>query len=220
MAGSFENMELTDDDFKMKIPCGAMVAGPSKSGKSTFLMKLVRNAAHVFKPAPQSILYAYGIYDARVHLFQRLGAKLINTLPTDEMLESLQKPALVIIDDLMSAATDKYLQELYTKKAHHMNLAVFFVTQYLFTKEARVARMNSDYLFIMRSPSSALHIRTIGQQLFPGRLKYFTSAYDQATDVPYKYLMIDVHPASHLAFRLRGNIFPGEERLIFADKGG
>lgn len=218
MASGLSFPEFSEKDVKLKIPCGAMVAGPSQSGKSTFMSKLFRHAGKVFNPAPKFIIYAYGEYDERIHEFQRLGAHVVAGLPTDDLLDSCPKPALVALDDLMLSAKDSYLQELYTKKAHHKNLAVFFVTQNLFDRNARVARMNSQYIFVMRAPNAALHIRTLGTQLFPRRLDYFLDAYRKATEKPYQYLMIDMHPTTSDSLRLRTNIFPEEEQTVFLPK--
>ncbi|KAI1701179.1 hypothetical protein DdX_16266 [Ditylenchus destructor] len=64
-----------------------------------------------------------------------------------------------------------------------------------------------------------LQIRTLAQQLFPRQLDYMLSAYKLATEVPYGYLLLDLHPATNPLLRLRTRIFPDEEdRTIFLPK--
>jgi hypothetical protein len=203
--------------LKLKIPFGCIVAGPSSSGKSTFMHTLLNRSDHLVDPPPKSILYCYGQYNPLVPELQRDGCQIYAGVPPEEMLHKLVKPALVVLDDLLYTIDEKYLAELFTKKAHHLSLGLFFLTQNAFEKKMKVARQNSMYMVLTRAPSSALAIRNLGVQLFPGQLNYFLDAYRQATKEPYSYLFIDLHPSSDPSLRLRGNIFD-ELQLIFTPK--
>ena len=207
--------EFTLDDIKMRIPCGVMVAGATQSGKTTFLLKLIKYAKHMFTPPPQSIMYAYGPDNKDIIEFMKAGCVIHKGLPTTKTIDELPKPALIILDDLMVDAKGAYLQDLYTRQVHHKDLALFFVTQYLFEPRGRIARNNSQYLFFMRAPTDQLSIRNIGSQWFPYNSKYFKSAYAQATANPYDYLMADMHPASDERLRLRSKVFPGEQTEFY-----
>ena len=70
--------------------------------------------------------------------------------------------AIVILDDLMLNARKEYLTSLFTKKSHHRNLSVIFLTQNLFQKKIKVARNNAQYIILMRAPNAALQIRNLG----------------------------------------------------------
>ena len=159
---------FSSEDLKMKLPFGCVVAGPSSSGKSTFIRKLIANASQMIIPAPASVGYFYGQYNSLVPELQRAGVDVFAGSPSDEQLKSLPKPALVILDDVLYSVDLKNLSELFTKKAHHLNLGLIFVAQDIFDKKIRVARQNSQYLVLTRAPSSALSIRNLGVQLFPG----------------------------------------------------
>ena len=135
----------------------------------------------------------------------------------------MAKPLLLIMDNLVLSIDEHYLSELFTKKSHHQNFAVVFVTQSLFDRKLRVARQNAQYLVLMRSPNAALAIRNIGVQLFPGgQLAYFMDAYRQATAQPYGYLLIDMHASSDPMLRLRTGIFKEDagRHIIFTPKNG
>lgn len=216
---SYESLEFTPKDLKFKVPSGIIVGGPSQSGKSTFIYKLITNVKEMFEPTPKTILYAYGQYDPRIHEFQKAGCKVMEGLPDDETLDKLEKPLVLILDDLMEAADSKYLQEMYTKKAHHKNMAVIFATQDLFNKDIRVARNNSQYLVLMRAPSAQNQIKSLGTQLFPHQAEYFDDAKNKATSKQFGYLMLDMHPQSHDALRLRSDIFPGEDNNVYLPLG-
>lgn len=213
------NDDYDENSLKLKIPCNGIVAGPAQAGKSTLVARMIAKAGQIFHPRPKSILFAYGEYDDRIHKLQKMGCHVIAGLPTEETIDALAKPALIFLDDLMLEASDKYLQDLFTRKSHHKNLGVFFITQNLFNKAVLVARMNSHYIFLMRAPNAALHIRTIGTQLFPGQLKYFLDAYKKATERPFNYLLIDLHPSTPTQLRLRTDIFPDEDQTVFLPKG-
>lgn len=218
MASGLQSLDLSEKDLKLKLPSGSVVSGATMSGKSTFLEKVVANSQEMFEPPPKCIIYAYGgDYHDRVGTFQRLGAVIVAGLPSDEVINRCEKPALLILDDLMGDAKSSYLTDLYTKKVHHKNLGVMFVTQNLYEKNLKVARDNSQYLFLLKAPMTRLQIRTIGTQLFPGQLNYFLDAFDKATDEgdESSYLMIDAHPRSKRVLKLRSNIFPQEEHTVF-----
>jgi hypothetical protein len=138
-------------------------------------------------------------------------------VPSDELLKSLASPALVILDDLLYAIERKQLTELFTKKAHHFNLGICFIAQDIFEPAIKTARQNAQYIVLTRAPSSALSIRNLGVQLFPGpgQLAFFLSAYKQATTQNYSHLFLDLHPASESTLRLRSNIFQEDKQPVF-----
>ena len=108
-----------------------------------------------------------------------------------------------------------FLDLLFTRGSHNWNVSVIFVTQSLYGKDIRTARANSHYLVLMRNPSAQLQIRTVGSQLFPKRLNYFLEAFKDATDKPFSYLLINMHPNVSDSERLTTHIFPGEDRVTY-----
>uniref|UniRef100_A0A183CID4 Uncharacterized protein n=1 Tax=Globodera pallida TaxID=36090 RepID=A0A183CID4_GLOPA len=154
---------------------------------------------------------------------QRAGVQVHAGVPADEVIRALQKPALIILDDLLYTIDEQYLAELFTKKSHHQNFGVIFVSQDLFHRKLKVVRQNSMYIVLLRAPNSALAIRNLGVQLFPRQLDFFMDAYRQATREKYSYLFIDLHPTSEPTLRLRTNIFKGDDnapQVIFLPNAG
>ena len=152
-------------------------------------------------------------------MLEKRGVNICHGVPADELLNRLKKPLLLVLDDLMLSMGDKPLTELFTKKSHHQNMCVIFVTQNLFDKSLRVARTNAQYIFLMRAPNAALQIRNLGTQLFPRQLPYFLDAYNKATENPYGYIMLDLHPGSRPILRLRTDIFPDDQKKsVFVHK--
>ena len=81
------------------------------------------------QPIPKSILYCYSEYHDRIPMLQSGGVTIHQGLPDDQIIESLAKPALLILDDLMLNASEEYLTSLFTKKIHHKNTSVIFLTE-------------------------------------------------------------------------------------------
>uniref|UniRef100_A0A914HAF5 Integrase catalytic domain-containing protein n=1 Tax=Globodera rostochiensis TaxID=31243 RepID=A0A914HAF5_GLORO len=77
---------------------------------------------------------------------ERQGIIVHAGAPSDEMLNKLPKPFLIVYDDLMGEIDAKKLADLYTKKSHHNNFAVIFLTQNLFDKAMRVPRRRYVHL--------------------------------------------------------------------------
>lgn len=211
-----DDKKFSEDELKFKIPFGCMIGGPSNSGKSQLVYKLIDNL-DLFTPKPKAVLYSYGEYNNMVPKLKAKGFQISSGMPSDEQLSNLPKPFLWVMDDMMMQVNEKTLTEIYTKWNHHRGFGVIFVTQNIFEKSLRVPRLNSQYIILTRAPNALLSIRNLGVQLFPGkdRLNYFLDAYENSCKNLYGYLLIDLHPGSNPLLRLRTNIFSGEERCIF-----
>ena len=210
-----------ESDLQFTSPFGMIISGPSGSGKTTFLLRFLSEHKNLVFPKFNSILYCYSEYHDQIKAMQAGGVMIHQGLPDDTLLDSLRKPAIVILDDLMLNASEEYLTSLFTKKSHHRNLSVIFLTQDLFQKRVKVARNNAQYIILMRAPNAALQIRNLGIQLFPTQLDYFMDAYKLATANKYGYLVIDLNPSSIPLMRLRTNIFrevDDDELTIFVPR--
>jgi hypothetical protein len=206
---------VKENDLKFKIPSGMIISGPSNSGKTQFLLKLLENADNLFSPKPKCIVYCYGEYHPYIPKLESAGVRVYAGVPSEDLLANQPKPFLLCLDDLVYQIQEKTLSDIFTKKAHHQNYCVILLTQHLFEKKLRVARNNAQYLVLMRAPNAVLQIRNLGSQLFPGQLTYFLSAYDQAVKENYGYLLLDLHASSNKLLKLQTSIFPGEQRAVY-----
>ena len=199
-----------DFDPRFKHPCTCMVVGPSQSGKSWFVIKLINSLRLMFDPPPERIVWYYGSHQP--DLFRELGDKVefIEGIPNTELLDG--RRTLLIIDDLMSE-TDGRITKLFTKGSHHMNTSVVYISQNLYNKnkENRTISLNTHYLVLFKNPRDAGQISHLARQIFPDRVKYFREAYADATSHPYGYLLIDLKTTTPDDLRLRTAIFPGDE---------
>uniref|UniRef100_A0A914HAH8 AAA+ ATPase domain-containing protein n=1 Tax=Globodera rostochiensis TaxID=31243 RepID=A0A914HAH8_GLORO len=180
---------INERELKFPIPSGIIVSGPSSSGKTQLVLRLLSCADEMFEPPPKAIVWAYGEYSAQIPELERQGIIVHAGPPADEMLNKLPKPFLIVYDDLMGEIDAKKLADLYTKKSHHNNFAVMFLTQNLFDKAMRVPRSNAQYIFLMRAPNDMLSIRNLATQIFPREQGFLIDAYKQACAEPYGYLL-------------------------------
>ncbi|KAL3107685.1 hypothetical protein niasHT_011698 [Heterodera trifolii] len=180
---------INESELAFPIPSGIIVSGPSSSGKTQLVLRLLRHANVMFDPPPKAIVWAYGEYSAQIPELERQGVVPHAGAPSDEMLKKLPKPCLIVYDDLMGDIEAKKLVDLYTKKSHHNNFSVIFLTQNLFDKSMRVPRSNAQYIFLMRAPNDMLSIRNLASQMFPREQGFLMDAYRQACALPYGYLL-------------------------------
>ena len=108
-----------------KHPFTAILAGPSQTGKSTFLKDFLSFKNYMIEPVPDKIVWFYGIYQKLYDEIQ--DVTFVEGFPPNYM-EYLGTNTLFILDDLMSECCDnKNLTNLFTKGSHHLNLSVIFI---------------------------------------------------------------------------------------------
>ena len=68
---------------------------------------------------------------------QNGGVQIHESVPDENLLNTLEKPSLVILDDLMTNVSEAYLTALFTKKSHHKNMCVCNVSDSRYISEER-----------------------------------------------------------------------------------
>ena len=120
-----------DMDTRWQHPFTCIVAGPTGCGKTTFVARLLRNAAAMIDPPPERITWYYGEWQAAYENLDIPNMRLKEGLPTS--FDNDGKRGLVVLDDIM-AETDGRVTNLFTKKSHHSNTSVIYLVQNLFPK--------------------------------------------------------------------------------------
>jgi hypothetical protein len=199
--------------FTFRHPFTCIVSGPTQSGKTEFIKRLVQNADVLINPKPSIVTWCYGDINAIVgnnlpHVVFKDGICDINDF---DPLEN----NLLILDDLMfEAGRSEAIQELFTKGSHHRNMSVIFVVHNLFHqgKWMRTLSLNAHYLVIFKNPRDAGQIKHLGVQLFPGKggSMFLAEAYKLATQRPHGYLLLDFRQNTSDELRVLSNILPGE----------
>ena len=198
-----------------------MVCGATSSGKTRWTYRLLQN--HMFETDPEYIMYCYAVWQPIFDEMEKLpNFTLHQGLPLNiDEWNPQSNHRLIIIDDLMEKVVDNLdMSLLFTQGCHHKSISVIFITQnlYLKGKYARTISLNTQYLVLFRSLRDVSQITTLGKQMFPGQSKLLTQVYNDVMKKPFAYLLIDNSPHGHPKYRLRTNIFPNEDTLIYVTK--
>lgn len=208
-------------------PCSSMcISGETGSGKTRFVYRLLTHLDEMYvKEPPKRILYCYGIHQP---LFDKIeqhisNLKLHHGLPSNETIQDLtsdRQHTLIVLDDLMHRVVqDVDMELLFTQGCHHRRLSVIFITQNIFPRgsKSRTIALNTYYLVLMKNMRNASQISVLGRQLYPGRSKLLIDAYTDATKQAFGYLVVDTSPQGNDKYRLRTNIFPEEEPVVYTN---
>ena len=203
-------------DPTWKHPFTCVVAGPTGCGKTVWVKEFLKYKSILMSPLPEETVWCYGEWQSGYSQMQHVT--FVEGIPkTDEWTDN--KPRLVILDDLMTEA-DERVTKLFTKGSHHRNLSVIFIVQNLFgtNKEQRTITLNSHYLVVFKNPRDVSQINHLAKQMYPGKLKYVQEAFKDATGSPHGYLLFDLCQETPDHLRLRTNIFPPSNQVVYVQK--
>ena len=206
------------DPFLFKNPFTSIVCGPTGSGKSTFVMKLLKNINQMFSEKIKKIYYFYNNWQKNYEQQTDVNIEFRQGLPSEEDLNQFPKSehSLVVIDDLQIPALNNiFIANLFGRESHHRNVSVILILQNLFHqgKYCRDISLNTHYFILFKNPRDTQQIRLLGRQL--GIQKKLVSAYMDATETPFGYLLIDLSPGSNDSYMLKSRIFPDEDTVVY-----
>ena len=184
------------------------VVGPSHSGKTSFVLKLLDKHHEMFRTPAQRIVWCYGHYQHKMH--QELEEKGYvlhrGIIPSEEV----QPHDVVVLDDLLhESKTSGDMTSMFTQAAHHKPCFVIFITQNLYPpgREARTRSLNTHYYVIMKNPRDKAQIRVLAQQMVPGQTQAFIEMFAKVTQEPHSYLFIDLTQECPESLRFRSHLF-------------
>ena len=187
------------------------------SGKTHFVGKLLNSLDYAFSVRPKKLLYCYCEWQDKFDMLQESlpNMEFHQGLPSESFLDTWsakdgeKSGGLIILDDLMSSICSSLdIVHLFTIKCHHRNITTIMLNQSLFPpgKHAKTLSLNCNYFILFRNFRDTRQVSTFGSQLFPRKLAYFMDSYEKATQAPYGYLCVDLHPKSDRTYQLRSNI--------------
>jgi hypothetical protein len=209
-----------------KHPSTILVAGPTGSGKTEFLVQLLDCKG--LDPFPERIIWIYSewqnAYDRILNLNLR-NAKVQFVKDYDDSLYDSLDPKvrnLVVLDDQMEnkemhSSGGSGLAKFFTQGSHHRNLTVIYIVQNLFhqSRVMRTVSLNSHYLALFKNPRDKQQIRNLAMQMHPSNTKFLVSAYEDATSVPYGYLVVDLRPETSEQLRIRSDVFNTSGQTVY-----
>ena len=203
-------------------PTTILIAGPTQAGKSFFFNQVLEQ--QLIQPSPSRIIYVYGHSHPDLANLKRLyesvefvqGIK--NFLPLLSTIDPSERNLVVLDDQMVEAGKLEEISDLFTKGSHHQNITAVYIVQNVFDKGKvhRTISLNSQYIILFKNPRDQGHVRSLAQQVYPNQVKYFISAFQDATEQNHGYLVLDLHPETPDQVRLRTKIFQNEEMVIYA----
>jgi energy-coupling factor transporter ATP-binding protein EcfA2 len=201
-------------DLRLKSPFTAIIAGPTGSGKSRLVRRLIRNIGHVNDIQPDRIVYCYGIWQ---DWFNEMTGVTFHQGVVDFEKEFLADGhhKWLVLDDLMSEIAERSadVERLFSRTSHHRNVSAFLIAQNIFLKNLRTITLNAHYLFLFKNPRDTSQIVHLGQQLYPTNLNFLAKAYADATETPYSYLFLDLKQSTKEDLRVLGNFATEDDSL-------
>ena len=192
--------------FQWKHEFTKVVAVPSKSGKTEFVKRLVENRQWI-SPPPEKIVWCYREWQPAYDSL-RENVHFIRDIPEDDetLVADLDTRHLLIFDDMMGGKAIQSIVDWFTRKAHHRNTSVVYITQNLFDRapQHRTISLNAHYLVLFKNPRDKSQITVLSRQL---DMPHLISAYQEATRIPHGYLLVDLSPQTPDELRLRSRIF-------------
>ena len=210
--------------LQFETPTSFMVCGPTNSGKTWFVKRILENAHLMFKEPPTFVLYCYGSVWQPMFDDMQQNVKSIcfhEGLPTKAKLLDIYRDNVHFIcalDDLMSeSANSVEVEQFVCIGSHHLNMTIICLVQNLFQKGKvmRTLSLHTHYFVLYKNRRDQEQIQRFGRQAFPQQSKYFLDTYQKATSTLYGYLSVDLNPHSNKLYSFRSRIFPGEDTIVY-----
>lgn len=205
-------------------PFMCMLAGPSQSGKTEWVRKLLSAAPLYIYPPVTRIVWVAGIEDTNQNKIIQESVpyhiEFLNEIPDVESFSN-EDVNLLIIDDFMhEVGKNKQIVDFFTKGCHHRNISIILLLQNLFHqgKHMRDIHTSTTYLVPFYNPRDKTQIQYLARQCFPDHPKFLIDAYNKACMVPYGYLVLDFTQTTPEQYRVSSGIFPPEILTVYIPK--
>ena len=217
-----ENNLWTVNQHIFEHPFTCTIAGPTQSGKTSLVKKILTYNTVMINIAPKKIYYYYSTWQNSFKKILLDNPSVIFKIGLPDLDEfDPNIPNLIILDDLMKECEDdQAIQKLFTVDSHHKNVSVYFITQNIFSKGkfTRTLNLNSNYLIIFNNPRDKLQINTLARQMFPNKIRFFIESFEDVSSKPFGYLLIDLKQSTEEKNRIQTGITPDKIRIIYTSK--
>lgn len=197
-----------------------MIAGPTQSGKTSLLIKIIKNLSTMCDKKVDRIVYCYSRPQDSLKELTAYNVELHDGLPDVDHFDAASNN-LLILDDLMEECEkDKSILNMFTVDSHHKNISTFFLTQNLFSKGRyfRTISLNCHYMIIFNNPRDKSQIGHLARQMYPNNPLFLSEAFEDATSNLHGYLFLDLKQSTNNNHRVQTCILTNETRIIYQPK--
>ncbi len=124
------------DDTVFQHPFTCMLAGPTMSGKTTILTKILSNTQVLIDKKIDRVIYCYARWQNSYDKMKldNPSMEFVEGLPEIDLINANQNN-LMVLDDLMDQCKkEKSILNLFTTDSHQKSISVFLITQNLFSQ--------------------------------------------------------------------------------------
>lgn len=231
-----DNLE-TFENFYLK-PCSTiLLVGSSGAGKTTIAKELIANHEESFPSAKglsvHKVVICYNVwqplYDEIIEQFPSKKVFLYNGFPAEKLSnpEFWRHPtdskaiSYCFIDDLQNIITTREnlpaLERLFCALSHHERITVILSLHNLFTPGLQTTKLNSNYIFYLKSSMPGLTLTSLQRYCFPQSRGILWNATNLAFNPPFnsRYLLIDsTLENANSNYRLRCGVLPSERARV------
>ena len=105
-------------DVRFHMGSNMIMAGPTDSGKSSYVVNLIKNSHIFFDKPPERVYWHYGVHTKMHDELKEMGVTMRREISDD--FEKLPPNSLIVIDDLMEEVKNSTAAtRLFTGLAHH-----------------------------------------------------------------------------------------------------
>ena len=223
-----KNEEIFCEDVALlKQPFRLICAGASGVGKTWFVKDFLKNLHKTVDGDFDTIIYCYSehqpLYDEmKIHNPDIIWVNGFDG-NIDDYLDEKDKTKLLVLDDQMcEGAGSAFLLSLFTKRSHHTNTSVIFISQNIFFqgKYFRTISLNTTSFCVFKNPRDQRQICALASQICPWNIGFVKEIYYDATKLPFSYLFIDLRPDLPDRLRFRTDIFESDQQTVYVEKHG
>ena len=217
------DVQETHLDPRLTLTLSATFSGCSGAGKTQLAQYILRHQPELLREQWTRILWLarYGQPSLEAALaglpveFRLVDA----SIPDLGELTAASGPpgqrTLIVLDDLMCAASgDEQISRLFTA-GRHLGLSVFYMTQNLFCpgRFVRTIRLNTNFLFLFKSLHDSRQVGYYFQQMCHDNWREIVAAHRDATAAAYGYLMVNFRVATDPLLRFRPDVRADRQTL-------
>lgn len=223
-----QSINISDDDLKFQTPCAISISGPSQSGKSEFIVQLIKyqsqlfssNFTKIFYCVPETLsLSSNPIFDSLKKYAPNI--QLIIGLPDVSKLQLKfdKLPKLIIIDDLMTEFLSSHeMVRLLSVEVHHFNISTIFTLQNIYapSRFGTTLSRNINYKVLFCNRLDLREMRNLSIQICnqPSFLSESFEFLFREFPNQVAYIVIDGHiKAKFKKLFVRSQIFPIENEI-------
>src|SRR2546426_3996981 len=199
-------------------PFTGICSGPTGSGKTQLMKRIILNINNMMSPAPSRIIWYYAESQPVLESELQHIVEFRDGMPELSEFDG-SIPVLMIIDDLMAECNSE-IAKLFTKGSHHKNISVWFLMQNFFHKgkEIRTITLNAQYIILFKNPRDIQQVGILARQMFGKNAKVMEEAFADATSIAHGYLLLDFKPNTADDQKMRTNIIPGDRLTVYVSK--